>query len=435
MKIALKIVYITLFVKLLLGAAIPFFFDESYYWYWGRNLQLSYYDHPPVVSWLYAIGQMFNGLGQASRWPGIFMSQASVIVWLYILKDYIKEKNLVWFSVLMAFWPLFGFTSIVITPDIPFVFFWSLSVLFVKRSLDSPSWKNYLMLGLSLGLGGASKYLMILFIPCLLIYLTWAKLWNRIEWSKVPAIIFMGLLGCSPVLIWNYQHNWESILFQIDHGLGESIWKFNWTTDYVFGQILLIFPPVLWFAIKVSRQYKLLSSFAWFPILFFVYSSTKGQVEANWPIMAYPAIGGLAILGAHQFRWLKWSSAFWALLSVIIFSNAVVYWLPTKESKLWELHEYMPYKKIAQSYQPMYATSFQMAAYLTYISGVEICKLRNYRRRDFYDYLDCSMPKEKRYYLLTFKNRLLLPEWAKDHKKIQTIPLDQDHQIFEMEIP
>ena len=83
----------------------------------------------------------------------------------------------------------------------------------------------------------------------------------------------------------------------------------------------------------------------------------------------------------------------------------------------------------------MYATSFQMAAYLTYISGVEICKLRNYRRRDFYDYLDCSMPKEKRYYLLTFKNRLLLPEWAKDHKKIQTIPLDQDHQIFEMEIP
>lgn len=26
--------------------------DEAYYWWWGRNFSLSYYDHPPLFAWL-----------------------------------------------------------------------------------------------------------------------------------------------------------------------------------------------------------------------------------------------------------------------------------------------------------------------------------------------------------------------------------------------
>ena len=26
-------------------------FDETYYWVWSKNLQLSYYDHPPMIAY------------------------------------------------------------------------------------------------------------------------------------------------------------------------------------------------------------------------------------------------------------------------------------------------------------------------------------------------------------------------------------------------
>lgn len=438
MNAALRIVYYCLIFKLLLGAWLPLFFDESYYWFWGQNLQTSYYDHPPFVAWLYYAGRLFDGFGHAARWPGIIMTQLTTIVWLYVLRDYLNDKKLKLFALMMSFWPMFGFAAIIITPDVPMFFFWGLSLLCMKRTLKDPTWFNYAAFGLSLGLGGSSKYLMIFFIPCLLIYVSWAKLWSKIHWSKLSATIFMGLVGISPVLLWNYQNNWDSILFQINHGLGEEVWKINWTTDYILGQIFIIFPPILYFALKSFKENKLLHSFAWFPLLFFVYSSTKGSVQANWPMMAYPAIGALALINTEKFRWLKISSAFWILLTVTIFSNAFYYWVPEKhtEFKIREIYEYQPYKKIAESYSPLFGTTFQNSSYLSYLTRKKICKLRDYRRKDFFDYLDCSIPKEKRYFLFIVKDRVPnMPEWAKDHKMIQRIQLDAGHDLVEMEQP
>jgi 4-amino-4-deoxy-L-arabinose transferase-like glycosyltransferase len=437
MKNAQRVVYYCLFVKLILAAVIPFFYDEAYYWFWGHNLQLSYFDHPPAVSWLFFLGHIFDGFGGASRWPGIFLSQATVLVWLHIIKDNVGPKKLFWFAILMSFWPMFGFASVVITPDIPLIFFWSLSILMLKRCLSEANAKNYLLFGLALGLGGSSKYQIALFIPCLLIYLSWDKRWKDINFKLLPLIIIAGLVACSPVFIWNYLNNWDSILFQIDHGLGAKSWKPIWTIDYIWSQALIIFPPVLYFALRKFKENKLLHSFAWLPVLFFLYSSTKGRVEANWPIMAYPAIGALAILNAEKFRWLKLSAAFWACLAIALFSNAFVYWLPIdiNATKIKEFYRYKNFGVIARSYKPLYGSSFQMSSYLSYLSKTEVCKLRDYHRKDFFDYLDCSIPKEKRYYFLVGNDFKELPEWAKDHKKIQSIKIDQHYQIIEWEQP
>src|SRR5438128_8966205 len=35
-----------------LAALLPPFDDELYYWCWSRDLQLSYYDHPPMVAYM-----------------------------------------------------------------------------------------------------------------------------------------------------------------------------------------------------------------------------------------------------------------------------------------------------------------------------------------------------------------------------------------------
>ena len=66
MQKAEKIVFYCLIIKLALAAYIPFFYDEAYYWFWGNNLRLSYYDHPPFVSYLYFLGQGFDWLADKS---------------------------------------------------------------------------------------------------------------------------------------------------------------------------------------------------------------------------------------------------------------------------------------------------------------------------------------------------------------------------------
>lgn len=60
--------------------------------------------------------------------------------------------------------------------------------------------------------------------------------------------------------------------------------------EYIGGQLMLIFPVIFYWAVR-SRK-KLPISFhylAWTPLLFFVFTTYRGYVEANWPIVAYPA--------------------------------------------------------------------------------------------------------------------------------------------------
>src|SRR5215213_10135897 len=39
------------FAQWALAARLNLSFDEAYYWLWSQHLQLSYYDHPPLVAW------------------------------------------------------------------------------------------------------------------------------------------------------------------------------------------------------------------------------------------------------------------------------------------------------------------------------------------------------------------------------------------------
>jgi 4-amino-4-deoxy-L-arabinose transferase-like glycosyltransferase len=59
-------------VLLGLAALVPPFDDELYYWCWSRDLQLSYYDHPPMVAYLIRLStELFGDTILAIRLPGV----------------------------------------------------------------------------------------------------------------------------------------------------------------------------------------------------------------------------------------------------------------------------------------------------------------------------------------------------------------------------
>ena len=70
---------------LALAAAVPPFDDELYYWCWSRDLQLSYYDHPPMVAYLIRLStEIFGQTVFAIRLPGVIsgLTVIGVIGWL-----------------------------------------------------------------------------------------------------------------------------------------------------------------------------------------------------------------------------------------------------------------------------------------------------------------------------------------------------------------
>ncbi len=312
--------------------------------------------------------------------------------------------------------PLFGLGGIIATPDIPLLFFWSLSLLMFEEYINHPTPRLARALGICLGLGFCSKYHIVLFPLGILFWLTVKKQWHIVKLQHVRVCVFMGLLFSLPVLIWNFTHDFDSFAFQLRHGLVKKSQSLTYPLEYLGGQILLLFPLVLIPAIRFSKKnFHSLSIWAFLPLVFFFVTSLKSRVEPNWPIMAYPAVLALAVLGMQKISWKKttlfvWTTLFVAVVIVIAIQKPRLIF---EKSKLKELNVYRVLKEIPYKYSPLFAGSYQVAAQLNYMAKKSVYKLRDMNRRDFYDYLTESKPSTPFYVVLRYDQTL--PEWAREY--------------------
>ncbi len=402
----------SLLVKLLLSALIPLSADEAYYWVWSQRPQLSYFDHPPFVAWLFYVGDLFAPLGHAVRWPGVVMGHFTLLIFLALIRPYVDfEKARLWLY-LALFSPLLGFGSLILTPDIPVLFFWSAALYFAIRALDTKSLYDYTLLGVMLGLGFCSKYHIVLFVPCLLLYLTLEKLWSRVNWRGVLLTLIFGLLFSAPVILWNLQNNFASFEFQLRHGLEKSAYSAEWTLGYVLGQILILFPLIFWAAYRsaLSGNIRWALYFGWGPLLFFFLTSFRALVEANWPIIAYPSLFALALLHPSIRRYTQIYIFFWSVLFLVVLSSLFVPTARTLNEKIEEPYVFQEMAEELRDYHPLYGSTYQMSASLWYFRRTPVFKLKDSSRYDFFDSLPEATPSVSKFYLV--KTRVShLPQW------------------------
>jgi 4-amino-4-deoxy-L-arabinose transferase-like glycosyltransferase len=410
---------LSLAVKFLLAAIIPMTTDETYYWVWSQHLQLSYFDHPPFVAWLFWLGHFLEPWGNAVRWPAVLLGHLTLIVWYMIWKNFIStqlEKFSWWFS-LALLTPLIGFGSMIVTPDIPVIFFWSLSLFFFLKILKSSSLLDYCLLGASLGLGFCAKYHIVLFVFIALVYLTAEKRWREINFKGSCLTVLSGLLFCSPVLIWNLQNNFISFQFQLKHGLENSIYEFFWTWSYVVAQVLVLFPALIWCAtrIKINQINKTFIYFSVGPLLFFFLTSFKASVEVNWPIVAYPTFFVLAVLGAKRLFPIFITCLFWSSLFITISSLLIYPWTSRPPEKIEEFFQFDSLLAVKDQYQPLYASSYQMASWLWYKTKNPTYKIFQMSRIDFFDHFSQSIPDVFPYFVAVPAD-FSLPDWMIEKK-------------------
>lgn len=425
--------WVSLVIKIILAISLPFSQDESYYWVWSKNLQLSYFDHPPMVAWLLWLGNIFEPFLNAVRIPSVIVGHITILVWINILLKFVSEEKIIFWVFLVLFSPLLGIGSIIVTPDVPLLFFLSLSLLFALKVFENHKLSNYFFLGISLGLGFISKYHIVLFVPLLLINLFVNMNYKKIRIKGIMITIAAGLISSLPVLIWNYQNNFRSFSFQLEHGLAQKNWEPFWTYSYLIGQFIIIFPTILYLSIK--RGYKKSESLiffsAWFPLVFFLVSSFKGPVEPNWAIMSLAPLFALAIFNSQKNLYFYINYIFWGLLNIFVVTQVYFPIFNNVPEKLNETRYFDEIKPILMEYSPIYFGSYQMASKIWYETKVPTKKLLNINRSDFFDELYPNIPTENSFYIIK-ETWVPMPDWLNinDYKLIKIKNIGEKFELI-----
>ena len=374
------------------------------------------------------------------RLPLVLVGHCTYIVWAKILSA-LNIKHINSWLFIALFSPLLGLGSLAATPDVPLVFFWSLSLLAFIKSINTKSWIWYSLLGVFLGLGFCSKYMIVLFVPSLFIALLYARSFGQIKWAYVPLTIVFGLVFCLPVLLWNHQNEWISFKFQLNHGLSSKAWSYKYVLEYVGGQIALIFPLLLidLFTKNKTKEAKLLFSFTVFPLLFFLYSSFKAHVEANWPIIAYPSLYALTVLKGSIKR-VQITLIFWATVILILFTQIALEYLPIDNSKL-KIYESMKFSVVVSDYKnrsldentQVFTASYQMASVVSLKANQIVPKLKGLNRVDYFDFRSDSTPSKEKVVLYLQNDQRPPDEVLKLGYKIDNKrKLNQHFQVVEL---
>lgn len=199
-----------LLVRLALSVLLPVTGDEAYFYRWGAQPALGYWDHPPMVGWWIAGMLNVSHAPWAIRLPSTLLLAFVAFAVLALARRAGEDRAYLAATAVVLAPP--ELINVLITTDTPLVFFSLLSVLAYSRALQHNAAGWYVLAGALLGLAALSKYFAALLGFA---YLVFALASPRHE-HRTRGLIITYLCALPFVafnLAWNWQHCWANIMF------------------------------------------------------------------------------------------------------------------------------------------------------------------------------------------------------------------------------
>lgn len=276
---------------------IDLYVDEAYYWGWSRHFNFGYYSKPPMIAWVISFFTSICGNDELCvKLPALVFYPLTTIIIYFITKELFDEKKAFWSGVVFITLPAVFMSSMIISTDVVFMFFWALTVLFFIKALKANRNLYWILAGFSGGFGLLSKWTMIILPLSVCIYLIFSK--NDRKHLKNPKLYITMLLAALiylPNLLWNYKYNFVSFkhvenISEIDRSLFHfnKLFEFSGAQFGVFGPIFfavllfLVFKPYL-----KDDRYKFLYSFTYVFLAIITVLSFLSRALANWAAPTY----------------------------------------------------------------------------------------------------------------------------------------------------
>lgn len=257
-RTALVLIAVFALARLALVATFGLGFDEAYTIVISRRLDLSYFDHPPLHQWIAHFTALALGEGRPTRLP--FVALFAGTGWLTFAltrRLFGARAGLVALVALNLSAFFFASPGGWVMPDGPLLLALAgaaltLAALFFGAPSERAVWGLWLGAGVWLGLAGLSKYSAALFVAGLVVFLLLSPRQRR--WFAHPAPYAAALVALaivSPVIVWNWRHEWVSFAFQSERGSLEGGLRPVQVLAQILGEIALLTP---WIFVPLFRS-------------------------------------------------------------------------------------------------------------------------------------------------------------------------------------
>lgn len=352
MKKAVIIILVFNVLRLLFVPLMGMMPQDAYYYFYSEHLSLSYFDHPPMVAYMLYIFSLVFGKGVfAVKFTDFIVTVATQLAFFSLSSKILRAERKYTSWILLASTLMISNLSMVTTPDVPLLLFWTLSInalyLAIFRKLN---W-YWVWAGLFMGLAFDSKYTALALPAGLFLFLVFSNKYRRYFqtiWPYLAGVLM--LIVAIPVIKWNVDNHFASFAFQsseraetisgitIQNFLGlmgtqlfllvpigfVGIW---WIISRYFGRIFKKpnqINPELWFLLSFF-----LPMFLGFYMISFFY-----WVKLNWLMPAY--ITGLIFLARFiNKKWIKWQIIISLLFHVIVMIEVIFYVVPVASDDTW----------------------------------------------------------------------------------------------------
>ena len=314
--------------------------QEAYYWSYAEHPALSYFDHPPAVAWVISAGQFVLGKTELGVRIGGFLLTLLSSWLLYALgKLWFSRRAGLWAALLFQLLPLYFVYGVLITPDVPLTFFWLLTLYLVSIAVRKGEKWAWYAAGMALGLCMLSKYTAIFLVFSTLLLLVLDRCYRPWLTRKEPYLaLLIAALFFTPVIFWNFEHNWASFGFQISdrlnrpqmhplRSLGEfMLVQLGVTSPTLLAGLLMISTVPVSFGLYARHlNWRLCFLFSIPFLSFLLLFSFHSRIKANWSLPGYLS---LLIAAYPSYRYLRFKSGARIKLIAKYFLTTWFYVLP-----------------------------------------------------------------------------------------------------------
>lgn len=350
----LRIILFIFLLRVIIACTMGLMPQDAYYYFYSEHLDYSYFDHPPAVAYmLRGFGYLLGHSVMAIKWTDFIMGLASLFLFFELSKKFNSDSVTGRSVLLFASTLMLTVLMINTTPDVPLIFFWTLTLLFLYRAIFEDKTIYWILGGLSMGLAFDSKYTALMLPAGLVLFLLLARNYRHYLFSyKFLLLIFAWVICISPVVFWNVQNDWMSFRFQ-SNDRASAIMTLQLKWNYFFGslatQLALLLPvlfALIWWLIyrtgkKLFQKRKLPNHhnlFLWcftLPTLFFFTGiSCLYWVKLNWMFPAYIS-GTLLVSKFVRENQLKYQSYFALFIHLAVAIEIIFYPIPIKSDDTW----------------------------------------------------------------------------------------------------
>ncbi len=314
--------------------------DEAQYWSWSLTPAFGYFTKPPLIAWVIGATTSVCGDGEACiRLASPLLHGATTIAVFFAGRSLYDARVGLWSAVTYAVMPGTSFSSLLITTDVPLLFFWALALAAFAELRRTTDMRWAVLLGAAIGFGLLAKYAMLYFLLGLGLALLPTRQGRALILSRAAAIAgLVALAVFAPNIVWNVVNSFATV--------GHTASNANWgaanlfnpmhAVNFLGAQIGIIGPfaagIVVWGLVRGWREPKfdnpdtLLLSLSLPVIAIVTVQAFISRANANWAAPAFVALTIVACAWAlrrRRSRLLIANTALNASLGVVVALLAV----------------------------------------------------------------------------------------------------------------